>query len=104
MKEYTEEQKEHYRQEFRKRKQRRYISLVPFFTFAALAILSRLSSGGFLGIPFSVAGPLAYATLLVMVVFRIIDWRCPVCNSFLSLDASPKFCQKCGFKFNNNNK
>jgi len=98
MKEYSKEQEEKYRQEYTKRRQRRNISTVPFFVFAFIAIVSRLSPGGFLGIPFSIAGPVAYATLLATVVYRIVDWRCPACNRILSLDANPKFCQKCGFK------
>jgi hypothetical protein len=98
MTEYTEEQAEKYRQEYINRKRRRLLSTVPFFFFTAVALVARLSPGGFLGIPFSIAGPVAYASLLATIVYRIIDWRCPACNSFLSLDANPKFCQKCGFK------
>jgi rubrerythrin len=98
MKEYPEEQAEKYRQEYINRKRRRLLSTVPFFFFAAIALIARLNTGGFFGIPFSIAGPVAYATLLAVVVFRIVDWRCPVCNKILSLDSNPKFCQKCGFK------
>lgn len=98
MTEYTVEQAEEYRKKYIKRKQRRNISSIPFFLFAAIALIARLNTGGFFGIPFSIAGPVAYATLLAVVVFRIVDWRCPACNSFLSLDANPSFCQKCGFK------
>ena len=92
------EEEEKYRQEYAKRKRRRFISWIPFFILAAAAAIARLNPGGFLGIPFRVVGPLAYGTMLAMFVFRFIDWRCPACNGFLSLDANPKFCQKCGFK------
>ena len=98
MTDYPKEQTEKYRREYIKRRQRRNISTVPFFVFAFIAIVSRLSPGGFFGIPFSIAGPVVYATLLVTVVYRIVDWRCPACNRILSLDSNPKFCQKCGFK------
>ena len=98
MTEYPKEEKDKFRQEYINRRRRRYISTIPFFFFAAIALISRLSPGGFFGIPFSIAGPVAYVTLLAVVVFRIVDWRCPACNRILSLDANPKFCQKCGFK------
>ena len=98
MTDHTEEQAEKYRQEYINRKRRRLLSTVPFFLFAAIAIIARLNTGDFFGIPFSIAGPVAYAALLAVIVFRIVDWRCPACNRLLSLDVDPKFCQKCGFK------
>jgi hypothetical protein len=96
--EYPEEQIRKFRLEYVKRRKRRNLSLVPFFVFAAIALVSLFTSGGFLGIPFSVAGPVAYVTLLALIVFRIIDWRCPKCNHILSLDSNPKYCHKCGFE------
>jgi hypothetical protein len=98
MKEYPNDQAEKYRQEYANRRRRRLLSTIPFFFFAAIALIARFSTGGFFGIPFSMAGPVAYATLLAVIVFRIVDWRCPACNKILSLDSNPKFCQKCGFK------
>jgi hypothetical protein len=86
------------RQEYAKKRRRRLVSTIPFFVMAAVALIARFNPGGFFGIPFRIAGPLAYAALLAVIVYRIVDWRCPSCNSFLSLDADPKFCQKCGFK------
>jgi hypothetical protein len=96
--EYSAVQIEKYRQQYAERKRRRLLSTIPFFFFAAIALIARFSTSGFFGIPFSIAGPVAYATLLAVVVFRIVDWRCPACNKILSLDANPKFCQKCGFE------
>ncbi len=72
MKEYSEDQAIKYRKKYSKRKQWRYISLVPFFLLAAVTVIARLSPDGFLGIPFRIAEPVAYAALLTMVVLRII--------------------------------
>jgi hypothetical protein len=80
------------------RRRRRLVNLtsIPFFVLAAVALLSRITSGRFLGIPFSVAGPVAYITFLVSFVVHIIIWRCPACEGYLGLIGSSKFCPKCG--------
>lgn len=81
---------------YRKRKRLVELSSIPFFVLAAVAVLSRMTSGRFLGIPFATAGPLAYVTFLATFIFHILIWRCPACNGFLGLAGSPKFCPKCG--------
>src|SRR5512135_810094 len=84
------------------RKRKRLVSLtsIPFFVLAAVAVLSRMTSGRFLGIPFSIAGPVAYITFLATLVAHILIWRCPVCQSYLGLAGSSKFCPKCGARLN----
>jgi hypothetical protein len=81
---------------FRRRKRLVYLSSIPFFVLAAVAVLARLTSGRFLGIPFSIAGPVAYATFFVTLVVHIIIWRCPACEGYLGLVAPSRFCPKCG--------
>jgi hypothetical protein len=44
---------------YRKRKRLVELSSIPFFVLAAVAVLSRMTSGRFLGIPLATAGPLA---------------------------------------------
>lgn len=72
---------------------------IPFFFLAAVAILSRIISGRFLGIPFSIAGPLAYGTFLATFVVHVLIWRCPACEGTLGLVGSSTFCPKCGARF-----
>ena len=84
-------------QEYEKRRKRRLVSFFPFLGLAVLALIARLSPEA--GLSFSFWGPSAYISLLLLIICRIIDWRCPNCNAFLSLDSRPRFCQKCGFKF-----
>jgi len=83
----------------RRRKKLVNLSSIPFFVLAAVAILSRLTAGRFLGIPFSIAGPLAFGTLLATFVVHVIIWRCPACGGYLGLVGSSKFCPKCGTRF-----
>ena len=83
------------------RRRRRVTTLtsIPFFLFAAIALLARMTAGRFLGIPFSVAGPISYFVFLATLVFHIMVWRCPACNAYLGLVASSRFCPKCGVRF-----
>lgn len=80
---------------YRKRKRLVELSSIPFFVLAAVAVLSRMTSGRFLGIPFTTAGPLAYVTFLATFIFHILIWRCPVCHGFLGLAGRSRFCPKC---------
>jgi hypothetical protein len=84
---------------FRRRKRLVGLSSLPFFVLAAVALLSRITSGRFLGIPFSIAGPLAYITFLVTFIAHIIIWRCPACEGYLGLAGSSRYCPKCGVRF-----
>jgi hypothetical protein len=81
---------------YHRRKRLVLLSSTPFFILAAVAILARITSGRFLGIPFSIAGPVAYITFLVTFVAHALIWRCPACEGYLGLAGSSKFCPKCG--------
>jgi len=81
---------------YRKRKKLVSLSSVPFFVLAAVALLSRITSGRFLGIPFSIAGPVAFVTFLATFIAHVLIWRCPACGGYLGIVGSSKFCPKCG--------
>lgn len=84
--------------EYERRRKRRLISFFPFLGLAVLAIIARLSPEAS-GLSFSFWGPAAYIAMLLLIFYRVVDWRCPNCNAFLGLDSRPCFCQKCGFRF-----
>jgi uncharacterized membrane protein (DUF485 family) len=94
-----EEQNRNLAEVVRKRKRFVTLSSIPFFVLAAVALLSRITAGRFLGIPFSVAGPLAYMTFLATLVLHIAVWRCPACNGHLGVVGRVRFCPKCGTRF-----
>jgi hypothetical protein len=97
---HSEGQIQKYREIVRRRRRRVVLSSIPFFVLAAVALLSRITSGRFLVIPFSVAGPVFYVAFLATLVFHILVWRCPACGAYLGLVASTRFCPKCGIRFN----
>ena len=80
----------------RKRKKLVYLSSIPFFALAAVALFCRITSGRFLGIQFSLAGPAAMIVFLLTLILHVIIWRCPACEGYLGFVGSSKFCPKCG--------
>jgi hypothetical protein len=80
----------------RRRKRLVYLTSIPFFALAAVALLARITSGRFLGVPFSIAGPLAYVTFLATFVAHVLIWRCPACDRYLGIVGASRFCPKCG--------
>jgi len=94
-----ESQSHKYGEVVRRRRRLVTLSSIPFFVLAAVALLARVTAGRFLGIPFSVAGPIFYLVFLATLVFHIAVWRCPSCNAYLGLVASSRFCSKCGIRF-----
>jgi len=83
----------------RRRRKLVYWSSLPFFMTAAAALLSRITAGRFPPIPFAVAGPAAMLIFLVTLAAHVLIWRCPVCEGYLGVVGSPKFCPKCGVRF-----
>ncbi len=94
-----EGQLQKYRDIVRKRRRLAALSSIPFFVVAAVALLSKVTSGRFLGISFSVAGPIFYGVLLATLVLHILVWRCPACRAYLGFVAANRFCPKCGVRF-----
>jgi hypothetical protein len=97
-KQYTEEQKRHFQQEFQKRKKRR---LTVFFIVIGLMIGALFTYPNFVlfGMPKTVWGPVFTLVILGLLLVIIIDWRCPVCNGLMGDVFQTKFCPRCGYKF-----
>ena len=83
---------------FRRRKRIVHLTSIPFFVLAAIALLARLTHGRFLAIPFSIAGPVAYAAFIVTLIVHVVIWRCPSCGGYLGFVAPSIFCPKCGVR------
>jgi len=95
---YTEEQKKHFQQAFQKRKKRR---ITVFIITMSLLIGAFFSFPNFIlfGLPKHVWGPVFTLVILGLLIFIIIDWRCPVCKGLMGDVFQTKFCPKCGYKF-----
>jgi len=97
-KQYTEEQISQFQQVFQKRKKRRITVFIiamslligVFFTYPSFVLF---------GMPKHVWGPIFTLVILGLIIFIIVDWRCPVCRGLMGDVFQSRFCPKCGYKF-----
>ncbi len=83
--------------EFRRRRTRQFIVVVPFVgALIPLFMLENAGPDGLFGIPSVVVGSVCGAVVIAGFIFSLINWRCPACKSYLGKAISPRFCQKCG--------
>ena len=94
--EHTEDQKRAFREEFRLRRRRPWIVLLPFLLLMAAVALARESGDSLFGLPPRVWVPVALAVLAGAVVFSLRNWRCPACKGYLGRGFGPLFCARCG--------
>jgi len=83
--------------DFRKRKIRQWIATVPALIAVLLIVTIDEASGtGIAGLPLIVVGPTAGVTILAVLIFSLINWRCPACRAYIGKKWNPRFCSKCG--------
>jgi hypothetical protein len=100
--EYTQQQKQEFREEFARRRKRQLLLAVPMIALFAVNIFFKTGGrGGALHRFLSSDWPLwiLIAFIAFALVFSLRNWRCPACHSYLGRDASPRFCPKCGVRF-----
>lgn len=94
---YTDQQRQDFRDRFELRRRRQLVATVPtVIVIFATAILQRDGSGTLAGVPEPVIGSLFVVAIVGILVFSLLNWRCPACQSYLGRSISPRFCQKCG--------
>jgi len=81
--------------EFARRRKRQIMVTIPAFVvgFVAFTLASGdqpPSTGYFL--PMGVA----VVAFVSLVVFSLVNWRCPACKGYLRKATNPKFCPNCG--------
>ena len=99
---YTEQQKQEFREEFARRRKRQIYIAIPIIGLFVLKIFFKTGGRGgaiyqFLSsdVPLWILiGFIAFA-----LVYSLKNWRCPACNSYLGRDIGPSFCPKCGVRF-----
>lgn len=99
---YTEQQKDEFRQEFARRRKRQLMLAVPIIGLFVLKIFFRTGGKGgalyeFLNSEIPIF--ILIALIIGALLFSLKNWRCPACNAYLGRDASPRFCPKCGVPF-----
>ena len=95
---YTEDQISQFHEEYQKRKKRR-ITVFIIAMSLLIGALFTFPKFNLLGLPKHVWGPVFTAVIIGLLIFIIIDWRCPVCKGSMADVFQSKFCSKCGYEF-----
>jgi hypothetical protein len=95
--EYTQSQKDEFKQQFAIRRKRQIVLVAPLFILILIMATADEASGSAIGgIPISVIAPVTLAAILGGIVFSLKNWRCPACGKYLGKAMNPNFCPKCG--------
>jgi hypothetical protein len=94
---YTEQQKQEFKNIFAARRRRQLIVTIPFIILIILFATLNENTGLVLGsIPISVFVPIFIVAVIGVVIFSVKNWRCPGCDKYLGKAFNPSFCSKCG--------
>ncbi len=95
--EYSEFQKQEFKREFASRRLKQLLITGPV---VMLMIFVSMASEGKISVLNSCALSLFMPVILFVVigvlVFSLINWRCPACNSYLGRSMNPRYCPRCG--------
>jgi hypothetical protein len=82
--------------EFKKKRTRQIMAVGPII-LAFIALLSvENNPTGIFGLAPNTILVAAFAVIISVLVFSLLNWRCPSCNKYLGKAINPKFCSKCG--------
>jgi hypothetical protein len=85
--------------EFKQKKTRQLLAAIPaVLAIVPLVIAEDVGPNGLWGIPIIVLAPICLVVILGVLVFSLINWRCPGCKGYLGKKISPRFCSKCGIQ------
>ncbi|MEO8277471.1 MAG: hypothetical protein ABI639_14755 [Thermoanaerobaculia bacterium] len=100
---FTDSQKAEFKEQFRRRKRRQLILLVPIVGVMLLSFWLRghlgpagQANGLVAGMPPAMPGIFVFAVVIGALVFSFRNWRCPACDRYLGKGSAPRFCPKCG--------
>ena len=94
---YTGQDDQQVMAEFRQRRTRQLIVCVPVIAaIIPLVMLEDAGPAGLWGIPTSVVGAVCIAVIVAVLVYSLVNWRCPACNKYLGKGINPRYCRNCG--------
>ena len=82
--------------DFQKKRTRQFAALAP----VVLAFIGLISvegkSVGLFGLSPGMTLGVSFTLIIGVLIFSLLNWRCPACNRYLGKAFNPKFCSKCG--------
>ncbi|MGC8774745.1 MAG: hypothetical protein ACP5R6_05750 [Chlorobaculum sp.] len=95
--EYTEQQKQAFKNEFASRRRNQIVVSGLLFILMIPYVTADKSTGLVLGTyPVAMFMPLFFVVVIGALVFSFKNWRCPACDKYLGRSMNPHFCWKCG--------
>jgi hypothetical protein len=95
--EYTEQQKQEFKNQYSIRRRRQLMVSVPLILVLIVFATANEGTGLVLGaIPINLLAPVFIIAIVGVLIFSLRNWRCPACNKYLGKTFNPKFCSKCG--------
>lgn len=82
--------------EFKKKRLRQLLALLPLILAGVGLVFLDKCSDELLGISKMAALSTCIGLILLVGVFTFFNWRCPACNRYLGKTINPKFCSSCG--------
>jgi hypothetical protein len=86
---YTDHQKAEFKAEFATRRRRQWLTMLPALAVLVIVVVSGRQTGNGFGLG-------AALVAVGVVVFSLINWRCPACGRYLGRTFNPAFCARCG--------
>jgi hypothetical protein len=81
---------------FKKKRTRQILAVGPII-LAFIALLSvENNPTGIFGLAPNTILVGAFGVIISVLIFSLLNWRCPSCNKYLGKAINPKFCSKCG--------
>ena len=82
--------------DFQKKRTRQILALAPV-VFALIGLISvEGKPSGLFGLSPGMILGISFALITGVLIFSLLNWRCPSCNRYLGKAFNPKFCSKCG--------
>ena len=82
--------------DFQKKRTRQILALAPVVLAFVGLVSVEGKSGGILGLSPGVTLGVSFMLIIGVLIFSLLNWRCPSCNGYLGKAFNPKFCTKCG--------
>ena len=89
-----------FREIYKRRKNIRIVLSVVILTIVLLVLLMAFPSWNLFGLHKRVWAPFLYVIIIIFVAAIAQTWRCPSCKGILGDSFNPKYCSKCGLRFN----
>ena len=93
---YTDQQQQNFKKQYAVRRRRQLFVGLPLILIAIAFVAQNKGAGIYLGgIPITGVAPLLIIAVGVLL-FSVMNWRCPACGKYLGESFNPEFCPKCG--------